>query len=266
MNGTITYSCGCFDNYGEESPCEAHSIILAQREGASTRTSDELALVWIGDACAIIGADALSATGRITVDTAWRMLRDNDSGTGCLWYPDSDDAHPDDPTAEEIRDDIRSLSNELEELLLTLDDGPVLTDWDDGYLMYRISGDSPLRDPAGEIAELTSYRLANMADVASLDSPDSPGSLFLLGIRDDVVDAIRSGRDQEDSEHEIADGAIPVYTHDRMLTLVDLAAYHEDLDELGGSPSDMVEAAAWSLYLVAQRLVSALYSMAGERA
>lgn len=49
---TSARECECSEEYG---PCEDHSEVLAQREGASTRTADELLAVFIGDAEDIIG-------------------------------------------------------------------------------------------------------------------------------------------------------------------------------------------------------------------
>jgi hypothetical protein len=109
------------------------------------------------------------------------------------------------------------------------------------------------------INDLTSYALAGMADALCPDAQDSPGAQFLEGVRDAVAEAIEYGQDSDDARHEIADGAVPIYTHERWLTFVDLGAYFEDLDELGGPSGDMTQDAAAALYLIASRLVAALY-------
>jgi hypothetical protein len=62
----------------------------------------------------------------------------------------------------------------------------------------------------------------------------------------------------EGSVTEIADGCVPVYTHRLWATFVDLAAYSEDLDDLGGTSGNMEQDATASLFAIAERLVHAL--------
>jgi hypothetical protein len=105
------------------------------------------------------------------------------------------------------------------------------------------------------------YRLASMADVPSPDAADSPAARFLERIQSDVNDLTIEDWDHEtryDAAHEIADGAVPIYTHERWRVFVDLCAYNEDLDEVGGSSGDMTQDAAVALYMIAERLVLAL--------
>lgn len=104
------------------------------------------------------------------------------------------------------------------------------------------------------------YALANLADVTTPDSPESAGSRFLLGVADDVAEAIAYGRDSDDARHEIADGAVPVYTADVWQTFVDLAAWQEDISELADmSDPDMTRYAMVALYSVADRLTGVLF-------
>jgi hypothetical protein len=120
----------------------------------------------------------------------------------------------------------------------------------------------------------THYALANRADVSTPDSETSAGSSFLGRVRDALVETVEyAAQDDEsvadvvakvrDDAHEIADGAVPIYTHDRMTTLVDLAAYDENLSEYA-QDVDMVSLAGVALYLVAERLVNALLDEAEE--
>lgn len=71
--------CECSEEYG---PCEAHSEVLAQRDGASTRTADELLAVFIGDAEGIIGRPITEHDASAVADAYWRAA-DNDGG----WVP-----------------------------------------------------------------------------------------------------------------------------------------------------------------------------------
>lgn len=103
------------------------------------------------------------------------------------------------------------------------------------------------------------YELASMADCASPDSEDSYGGKFLLGVQRDTAEHVANGGDADDL-HEIADAAPHTYTYQKWQEFVDLAAWNEDLDELGGLSSceSMEKAAGLSLYLIAHRLAAAL--------
>lgn len=104
----------------------------------------------------------------------------------------------------------------------------------------------------------TAYRLANMADCACPDNSESPGALFLRSIAFDYAERKEYGEVDEDTAHEIADGAPSIYTYTRWQQFVDLGAWQEDLDELGGPTNDMEQNAGVCLYLIAARLVAAL--------
>lgn len=77
----------------------------------------------------------------------------------------------------------------------------------------------------------------------------------------DITDAIEEGRFDEDDEsdviHELADSAVPVYTDQRFLELVEFRAYHEDVNELAPDSGDMVHLAAVALYMTYERLYRA---------
>lgn len=114
------------------------------------------------------------------------------------------------------------------------------------------------------INKRTAYALANLADCSCPDTDKSAGADFLRGVQDDVLERLSDGSADEDAAHEIADGAVPVYTHDLWQTFTDLAAYNEDPTELGYDGSDMDAAARTCLYLIAHRLVLALLEEAQD--
>lgn len=117
--------------------------------------------------------------------------------------------------------------------------------------------------------EEETYYLATRADCGSPDAVDSPGMLMLIEVRDAIIDAVRDGRivpdvdqvgdaDRHDVIHSIADGAVSIYTHAKWKQFVDLCAYQEDLDELGGSTGNLDKDADCALFLIAERLGAAL--------
>lgn len=106
----------------------------------------------------------------------------------------------------------------------------------------------------------TAWQLARLADCLDPDAPDSPGARFLERVAADYREAIADETyDADDSPHEIADNAVPVYTHDRWQVFVDLGAYQEDVTELGATGDDLTGCAADALYMIADRLVRALH-------
>lgn len=116
------------------------------------------------------------------------------------------------------------------------------------------------------IMDLKVYELARMADCGSPDSLESPGARFLESVRDAVAEAAEGNPENDDWSEEaaqIADDAPDVYTHQRWLEFVDLAAYQEDPTELG-EISDMTAAAGICLYIIAERLAFALFELAAE--
>lgn len=116
--GTRTIDCDCSDEYG---PCEQHCEMLVTREGASHRTADELARVFIDDALNL-GAE-LSPYGQGVLEKVDAAFEADGS-----WITDPD-------LAEALRD----LSFQVEQYLADL----VVT-WDDGYTIVRPSADCPL--------------------------------------------------------------------------------------------------------------------------
>ena len=121
------------------------------------------------------------------------------------------------------------------------------------------------------VREMNYIRLSNMvADTTGPDSETSEGARFLTLVRDamleslewkvdhDDVDLAQAARILRDDSHELADGAVPVYTHNRWLTFADLAAWQIDVSEYTGGGEDMTTLAGIALYEVARVLVDEL--------
>ncbi len=101
------------------------------------------------------------------------------------------------------------------------------------------------------------YQLAILAGVSSPDDLESQGALFLLSAAEDYTDRFYAGEVDENTIHEVADNAVPIYTHKRWQVFVDLCAYGEDISEF--APFDnMTRQAGVALYVIAERLVRAL--------
>src|SRR4051812_20686288 len=92
------------------------------------------------------------------------------------------------------------------------------------------------------VREMTRHALANnVADIGGPDADDSPGAKFLGHVRDAVIESLEwtvenndpdlahAARVLRDDSHELADAAVPVYTYERWLTFVDLAAWQVDV-------------------------------------
>jgi hypothetical protein len=119
----------------------------------------------------------------------------------------------------------------------------------------------------GDTGEPAIYALAQAVDAGTPDTMDSPGAVFLVQTyeafvesvtywfedNDDVEPDIDDYRN-EDAMREVADGAPSVYTHARWQQFVDLAAYTEDIDELGSGETDMTKLAGIALYTIAERI------------
>ena len=134
----------------------------------------------------------------------------------------------------------------------------------------------PIADVERIIADAypTAYALAGPADTYSPDSETSPGARFIEHVAADVAERITyrlaDGEPfdvdtfNDDDRHEIADGAVPIYTAHLWATFTDLGAWTEDPTELGFDGSDMEKAAQVCLYMIAERLAGALADHVAE--
>ena len=104
--------------------------------------------------------------------------------------------------------------------------------------------------------------MAGMAGCASPDGLDSAGADWLRQVASSAAEVVAEVDDIDDARyddrlHEMADGLVPIYTHNRWQVFVDLAAYQEDVTEFGPI-EDMERAAGVALYIIAERLVAAI--------
>lgn len=123
----MTTSCDCSDEYG---PCENHAEILVVREGASTRTADEL--VWqLIDDLVYLGGE-LSPWGREVFDEAASALFEEDYGSpGVNWI--------DPATHEGLAQSLYDVAWQLESSMPDL-----VVSHNDGYVIMRPHDDCPL--------------------------------------------------------------------------------------------------------------------------
>lgn len=132
--------------------------------------------------------------------------------------------------------------------------------------------------------DLSTWHLANLAGCGSPDRPDgigvsppadlstvqpTPGAEFLRRVADDLAGRIAYifedldpaccdlERELENEVHEVADGAVPIYTGERWAVFTDLAAWQEDIADYG-TPDDLTASAGAALYVIADRLACAL--------
>lgn len=114
------------------------------------------------------------------------------------------------------------------------------------------------------VSNLTVWELARLADVTEPDSQSSAGAAFLRSVQDAVVESWENGAFdapyiEGDTISEIADDAPDIYNHRRMMELIDLAAYQEEIEpELVGVNPTFIDLAGLALYQVAERLAYAL--------
>lgn len=136
----VQWSCDCSEEHG---PCEDHGTVIVQREGASTRTADDLLLLFCEDAADVLhhvtGENRLTPWARQLMADAEQMLAANDH-YGCRWLPETDDP---DETRDVWIDALLTLRGQLECELATLD-APHFTYWNDGYWIVRVADDCPL--------------------------------------------------------------------------------------------------------------------------
>jgi hypothetical protein len=110
--------------------------------------------------------------------------------------------------------------------------------------------------------ERTVFTLARMAGCADPDTSTSAGANYLRQIEAATEEAIGWHVDNHEpgdvDPAEIADGCVPMPTHEIWATFVDLAAYQEDISEYGYGTSDLEKLASVALYTIGARLAAAI--------
>jgi hypothetical protein len=101
---------------------------------------------------------------------------------------------------------------------------------------------------------LTRYEIETLADVTGCDST---GNDWLTLIYESYLSERPHYDDAESAIHELADGAVPIYTGDLWRTFVGVSAWTEDISDFGPI-TDIEQAAKVSLYVIAERLLRGL--------
>lgn len=104
---------------------------------------------------------------------------------------------------------------------------------------------------AEDIAKLSVWSLAEMAECYTPDGLTSAGASFLASVRDAFLE-------NPSDVHQICVDAPSVMTHEKWCEFVDLGAYREDVSELVDDATDLGAIADVALYHIARRLVHAL--------
>lgn len=128
--------CECSEEYG---PCEDHAEVLAQREGASTRTADDLVYVFLTDVLAIAedpdiwqGYDADMSHQRDKLAAMVEFWGDDalwEDNMGVRWL----DVNRDETLPEPLQDHVQLAEHMLADLGLSVW-------WEDGYVISRVTG------------------------------------------------------------------------------------------------------------------------------
>ena len=120
-------------------------------------------------------------------------------------------------------------------------------------------------DKLAELMQATAYELADMAEVSRTGG--GAGDRFLLHVRDAWADELINDEglplapdEAEDIWNQIADDAPSVYTGRKWEQFTDLSAWQEDVSDLAGDITDMDKLASIALYMIADRLLHALYN------
>lgn len=118
--------CSCSEEYG---PCEGHADILAQREGASLRTADELAALFLSEAAYVLEEAAeTDASLTETAGRAYTIACKYDDVQG--WCDDAD-------RSQALHDDASMVETWLP--------AGIHVWWNDGYVIARVTA-GPLLD------------------------------------------------------------------------------------------------------------------------
>ncbi len=113
------------------------------------------------------------------------------------------------------------------------------------------------------------WSVACLSGMADCSEPEGDGTGYLIGIADAFVELVEYAapvhprdfdRAFDDRSHELADGAIPVYTARKWAVFTDCGAYSEDVSELVSGKKSITgdDIANAALYQIADRLLRGL--------
>ena len=122
-----------------------------------------------------------------------------------------------------------------------------------------------------EIKQRGPYSLAGAAETLSPDTHRSAGALFLVRVRDSLLEEIEwrvnngwtvldAAKDFVDNDGYgvVADQAPSVYTHELWSQFADLGGYREDLSDHDLNVDELDKIPSLALYLIAWRLAEVL--------
>jgi hypothetical protein len=105
------------------------------------------------------------------------------------------------------------------------------------------------------LKSINAYYMASFIDIATPASLSSKGAEFLDGLRYYLL-AWFNENDEPVNVGQVAEYAVPIYTHDTWETFVDLCAYNEDIEDWVDESMDMNQRASMALYSIAERYVT----------
>ncbi len=105
------------------------------------------------------------------------------------------------------------------------------------------------------LKSINAYYMASIIDSASPSSLSSKGAELLDDLRYYILEWLNNN-DEPLDVNQVANEALPIYTHDIWETFVDLCAYNEDIEVWVDENSDMNQQAGFALYVIAERFVT----------
>lgn len=105
------------------------------------------------------------------------------------------------------------------------------------------------------LKSINAYYMASIIDSASPSSLSSKGAELLDSLRYNVLEWLTMN-DEPINVTQLADDAVPTYTHDIWETFTDLCAYHEDIEDWTHEGMSMTEQATMALYVIGERFVT----------
>lgn len=129
--GDLDWPCGCkLSVAGDDVYCEDHRHTPVIREGASQRSGDELAELFLDDGTNLLYVKP--TTEQLAEIAVVIEACDDDHATHGAWLGNDD-----------LREELDDLVRQVEDMLAT---AGWFVDWDDGYVIWRPSADNPVAE------------------------------------------------------------------------------------------------------------------------